>query len=62
MLFGDFWGDVLRSLGDFITKTSGHPGCGPIGKYKMIPTYQCDQIGRNFAIWAKFLALGELFF
>jgi hypothetical protein len=22
---------------------------------------QCDQIGRNFAIWAKFLALGAFF-
>jgi hypothetical protein len=24
---GDFWGDFLLSLGDFFTKTSGHPGC-----------------------------------
>jgi hypothetical protein len=22
---GDFWGDFLLSLGDFLTKTSGHP-------------------------------------
>jgi hypothetical protein len=23
---GDFWGDFLLSLGDFFTKTTGHPG------------------------------------
>jgi hypothetical protein len=31
---GNFLGDFSLSLGDFFTKTSGHPGCHLMSKYK----------------------------
>jgi hypothetical protein len=37
---GNFLGDFLLSLGDFLTKTSGHPGwqSGILGKKKQLAT------------------------